>query len=80
MYQPFDLAGRTAIVTSIEDFGGIAVCLARDASAYAPGEQFLVDGGLYEVLSLRGREDQLGVEGQNWQRTHQAAISRGAQS
>jgi NAD(P)-dependent dehydrogenase (short-subunit alcohol dehydrogenase family) len=30
---------------SIEDFGGIAVYLASDASAYATGEQFLIDGG-----------------------------------
>jgi NAD(P)-dependent dehydrogenase (short-subunit alcohol dehydrogenase family) len=29
----------------IEDFGGIAVYLASDASAYATGEQFLIDGG-----------------------------------
>ncbi len=29
----------------IEDFGGVAVYLASDASAYATGEQFLVDGG-----------------------------------
>jgi NAD(P)-dependent dehydrogenase (short-subunit alcohol dehydrogenase family) len=30
---------------SIDDFGGIAVYLASDASAYATGEQFLLDGG-----------------------------------
>jgi NAD(P)-dependent dehydrogenase (short-subunit alcohol dehydrogenase family) len=30
---------------SIDDFGGIAVYLASDASAYATGEQFLIDGG-----------------------------------
>ena len=30
---------------SIDDFGGIAVYLASDASAYATGEQFLMDGG-----------------------------------
>jgi NAD(P)-dependent dehydrogenase (short-subunit alcohol dehydrogenase family) len=30
---------------SIEDFGGIAVYLASDASAYATGEQFVIDGG-----------------------------------
>jgi NAD(P)-dependent dehydrogenase (short-subunit alcohol dehydrogenase family) len=29
----------------IEDFGGIAVYLASKASAYATGEQFLIDGG-----------------------------------
>lgn len=29
----------------IEDFGGIAVYLASSASAYATGEQFLIDGG-----------------------------------
>lgn len=29
----------------IEDFGGIAVYLASDASSYATGEQFLIDGG-----------------------------------
>ena len=29
----------------IEDFGGIAVYLASEASAYATGEQFLIDGG-----------------------------------
>jgi NAD(P)-dependent dehydrogenase (short-subunit alcohol dehydrogenase family) len=29
----------------IEDFGGIAVYLASDASGYATGEQFLIDGG-----------------------------------
>jgi NAD(P)-dependent dehydrogenase (short-subunit alcohol dehydrogenase family) len=29
----------------IEDFGGIAVYLASDASTYATGEQFLIDGG-----------------------------------
>jgi len=29
----------------IDDFGGIAVYLASDASAYATGEQFLIDGG-----------------------------------
>jgi NAD(P)-dependent dehydrogenase (short-subunit alcohol dehydrogenase family) len=28
-----------------EDFGGIAVYLASDASGYATGEQFLIDGG-----------------------------------
>jgi NAD(P)-dependent dehydrogenase (short-subunit alcohol dehydrogenase family) len=30
---------------TIEDFGGIAVYLASDASSYATGEQFLIDGG-----------------------------------
>jgi len=30
---------------SIEDFGGIAVYLMSDASAYHTGEQFLIDGG-----------------------------------
>ena len=30
---------------TIDDFGGIAVYLASDASAYATGEQFLIDGG-----------------------------------
>jgi NAD(P)-dependent dehydrogenase (short-subunit alcohol dehydrogenase family) len=29
----------------IDDFGGIAVYLASDASAYTTGEQFLIDGG-----------------------------------
>ena len=29
----------------IEDFGGIAVYLASDASTYATGEQFMIDGG-----------------------------------
>jgi NAD(P)-dependent dehydrogenase (short-subunit alcohol dehydrogenase family) len=29
----------------IDDFGGIAVYLASDASSYATGEQFLIDGG-----------------------------------
>ena len=29
----------------IDDFGGIAVYLASDASAYATGEQFMIDGG-----------------------------------
>jgi NAD(P)-dependent dehydrogenase (short-subunit alcohol dehydrogenase family) len=29
----------------IDDFGGIAVYLASDASAYATGEQFVIDGG-----------------------------------
>lgn len=29
----------------IEDFGGIAVYLASDASSYATGEQFMIDGG-----------------------------------
>jgi NAD(P)-dependent dehydrogenase (short-subunit alcohol dehydrogenase family) len=29
----------------IEDFGGIAVYLASEASSYATGEQFLIDGG-----------------------------------
>ena len=29
----------------IDDFGGIAVFLASDASSYATGEQFLIDGG-----------------------------------
>jgi len=29
----------------IDDFGGIAVFLASDASAYATGEQFVIDGG-----------------------------------
>lgn len=29
----------------IDDFGGIAVYLASDASAYVTGEQFLIDGG-----------------------------------
>jgi hypothetical protein len=28
-----------------EDFGGIAVYLASDASAYTSGEQFVIDGG-----------------------------------
>ncbi len=30
---------------TIDDFGGIAVYLASDASSYATGEQFLIDGG-----------------------------------
>jgi NAD(P)-dependent dehydrogenase (short-subunit alcohol dehydrogenase family) len=30
---------------TIDDFGGIAVYLASDASAYTTGEQFLIDGG-----------------------------------
>lgn len=30
---------------SIEDFGGIAVYLMSDASAYHTGEQFIIDGG-----------------------------------
>ncbi|GAB3647532.1 SDR family NAD(P)-dependent oxidoreductase [Ramlibacter alkalitolerans] len=30
---------------TIDDFGGVAVYLASDASAYATGEQFLIDGG-----------------------------------
>jgi len=30
---------------TIEDFGGIAVKLASDASAYTTGEQFVIDGG-----------------------------------
>ncbi|TFZ07942.1 SDR family NAD(P)-dependent oxidoreductase [Ramlibacter humi] len=30
---------------SIDDFGGIAVYLASEASSYATGEQFLIDGG-----------------------------------
>ncbi len=30
---------------SIDDFGGVAVYLASDASSYATGEQFLIDGG-----------------------------------
>jgi hypothetical protein len=29
----------------IDDFGGIAVYLASDASAYTTGEQFVIDGG-----------------------------------
>jgi NAD(P)-dependent dehydrogenase (short-subunit alcohol dehydrogenase family) len=29
----------------IDDFGGIAVYLASDASAYTTGEQFIIDGG-----------------------------------
>jgi NAD(P)-dependent dehydrogenase (short-subunit alcohol dehydrogenase family) len=29
----------------IDDFGGIAVYLASDASAYATGEQYVIDGG-----------------------------------
>jgi hypothetical protein len=29
----------------VDDFGGIAVYLASDASSYATGEQFLIDGG-----------------------------------
>jgi hypothetical protein len=28
-----------------EDFGGIAVYLASDASAYHTGETFIIDGG-----------------------------------
>jgi hypothetical protein len=30
---------------AIDDFGGITVYLASDASAYATGEQFMIDGG-----------------------------------
>ena len=30
---------------AIDDFGGIAVYLASDASAYTTGEQFIIDGG-----------------------------------
>lgn len=30
---------------TMDDFGGIAVYLASDASGYATGEQFLIDGG-----------------------------------
>jgi NAD(P)-dependent dehydrogenase (short-subunit alcohol dehydrogenase family) len=30
---------------SIDDFGGIAVYLASEASAYTTGEQFIIDGG-----------------------------------
>jgi NAD(P)-dependent dehydrogenase (short-subunit alcohol dehydrogenase family) len=30
---------------AIDDFGGIAVYLASEASAYATGEQFVIDGG-----------------------------------
>lgn len=30
---------------AIDDFGGIAVYLASDASSYTTGEQFLIDGG-----------------------------------
>jgi NAD(P)-dependent dehydrogenase (short-subunit alcohol dehydrogenase family) len=30
---------------SMDDFGGIAVYLASDASAYTTGEQFVIDGG-----------------------------------
>jgi NAD(P)-dependent dehydrogenase (short-subunit alcohol dehydrogenase family) len=30
---------------TIDDFGGIAVYLASEASSYATGEQFLIDGG-----------------------------------
>ncbi len=30
---------------AIDDFGGIAVYLASDASSYATGEQFVIDGG-----------------------------------
>jgi hypothetical protein len=30
---------------SIDDFGGIAVYLASDASSYTTGEQFVIDGG-----------------------------------
>ena len=30
---------------AIDDFGGIAVYLASDASAYTTGEQFVIDGG-----------------------------------
>jgi NAD(P)-dependent dehydrogenase (short-subunit alcohol dehydrogenase family) len=30
---------------TIDDFGGIAVYLASDASSYATGEEFLIDGG-----------------------------------
>jgi NAD(P)-dependent dehydrogenase (short-subunit alcohol dehydrogenase family) len=29
----------------IDDFGGIAVYLASDASSYTTGEQFVIDGG-----------------------------------
>ena len=29
----------------IDDFGGIAVYLASDASSYTTGEQFTIDGG-----------------------------------
>ncbi len=30
---------------AIDDFGGIAVYLASDASGYTTGEQFIIDGG-----------------------------------
>ena len=30
---------------TIDDFGGIAVYLASDASSYTTGEQFVIDGG-----------------------------------
>ena len=36
MYRPFDLNGHG---------GGMAVYLASRASAYATGEQFVIDGG-----------------------------------
>ena len=35
-------AGRWGVP---DDFGGIAVFLASDASSYATGEQFVIDGG-----------------------------------
>jgi len=45
-YKAFDLSGApTRRWGQPEDFGAIAVCLARDASGYRAGETFPVDDG-----------------------------------
>ena len=48
MYPAFDLTGRAAIVTGGNGgigYGMAAALLASEASSYATGEQFLIDGG-----------------------------------